>query len=357
MRRILSRFMDIRRGEWGITLLMFAYLYLILVTYYFLKPARDSLFLVKLGAEQLPLVFILIAIIVVPITTLYSKASRRLPLNQMILGTTAIIIVNLLILRYLLTIDQPWVFYTFYVWVSIYGILTTSQFWLLANAVYDASQAKRIFVPLGIAAILGAFTGGQVTNIIVSIFGVSTENLLLFCIGFLIICGLMIHLIWRFSQAAAEEQPRRKSRERGEKRKENLGRIFSTIKGSRYLLLIVGILTVTMMVATFIDYQFKTVSLMAFDNKDDLTSFLGAFYGYLSLAGLLFQLILSYRFLRIIGVTGVILFLPIGLLLGSAAMLVWPGLIAGVMLRGADGAFKYSIDKTGPQANGKTRYL
>ena len=347
MRRFLARVIDIRPGEWGVTLLMFTYLYLLLVTYYFLKPARDSLFLVKLGPEQLPLVFILIAVIVVPITTLYSKASRSFSLNKMIIGTTGIIIINLFILRYLLTIDQPWVFYTFYVWVSIYGILTTSQFWLMANAVYDASQAKRIFVPLGVAAILGAFTGGQVTSIIVSIFGVSTEDLLLFCVGFLIICVIMVHIIWRLSRSVAEEKIPRRSREKGEKRKESVGQIFATIKDSRHLMLIVGILTVTMMVATFVDFQFKTVSSIAFDNKEDLTSFLGAFYSYLSLAGLFLQLILSYRFLRILGVGGVIMFLPLGLLLGSVVMLVWPGLMAGVLLRGADGAFKYSIDKTG----------
>ena len=70
MRRFLSTIVDVRKGEGLLTLLMFVCYYLILVTYYFLKPARDSLFLVNLGAAQLPVVFILTAVLIAPITAL-----------------------------------------------------------------------------------------------------------------------------------------------------------------------------------------------------------------------------------------------------------------------------------------------
>ena len=51
MKRILKSTFDIRPGEWAITLLILANYYIIIVTYYFLKPARDSLFLVKVSSE------------------------------------------------------------------------------------------------------------------------------------------------------------------------------------------------------------------------------------------------------------------------------------------------------------------
>ncbi|MEJ2721916.1 MAG: Npt1/Npt2 family nucleotide transporter [bacterium] len=282
MIRFFKSIIDVRRGELTLTLLMFFYYYLLLVTYYFLKPARDSLFLVRLGADQLPFVFILIALIVVPVTTAYSRASGTLKLNKLINATTLILIVNLFIMRWLLGYKEAWIFYLFYVWVSIYGVLSTSQFWLLANAVFDAAQAKRVFVLFGLGGIIGAFTGGEVTSFIVRVFNVSTENLLFFC-----------------------------------------------------------------MALSFVDFQFKTVAVDAFPAEKDLTSFLGLFYGRLSLISFLFQLLLSYRVLRVLGVGGVILFLPLGLLGGSVMMLAYPGLIAGIIVRGADGVFRYSIDKTG----------
>ena len=158
MKRFLNSLFDVRKGEVLLTLLMFANYYLILVTYYFLKPARDSLFLVKVSPEMLPLVFIITALVTAPVVTIYSRASRAMKLNRLIIVTLAIIVVNLFVLRWLIQISSDWVYYLFYTWVSIYGALTTSQFWLLANAVYDAGQAKRIFTLLGLGGIIGAFT-------------------------------------------------------------------------------------------------------------------------------------------------------------------------------------------------------
>ena len=129
MKRWLRSIIDVRKGEVLVTTLMVLNIYLILVTYYLLKPARDSLFIAQSGAKNLPLVFILIAVVVVPVTTIYSRISRSFKLNQLINYTTVFIIVNLVALRWLITIEgQDWVVYAFYTWVSIYGVLTTSQF-------------------------------------------------------------------------------------------------------------------------------------------------------------------------------------------------------------------------------------
>lgn len=346
MRDVLKSILDIRKGEILITFLMFANYYLILMTYYFLKPARDSLFLVKVSPEMLPLVFIITALVTAPVVSMYSRASRTLKLNRLIYLTYLIIIINLVVLRWLVTINQSWVYYAFYTWVSIFGALTTSQFWLLANAVFDAAQAKRIFVLLGLGGIVGAFTGGEVTGIIVKNFDVATENLLLFCIGLLIVCGMIVNVLWsiknRGDQEVLDKTPGRLREGR-----ENLMRVFSTVFQSRHLLLIVGIVAMTMMVASFVDFQFKTVSYQSFSDKSELTSFLGRFYGRLSLVSLVLQMLFAYRIIRFLGVGGVIMFLPLGLMAGSVFMFFAPGLTAAVLLRGTDGSIKYSLDKTG----------
>ncbi len=336
---------NLRRGEYALTALMFSYYYLILLTYYFLKPARDSLFLVKLGSDQLPLVFILIALIVVPVTSAYSRASLRFKLSRLIDITTVILIANLFLIRWLVLYNADWVYYLFYIWVSIFGVLTTSQFWLLANSIYNAEQAKRLFVLLNLGGIVGAISGGEITSIVVKRAGVSTENLLYFCVAFLLLSIVVLKAIWALKRRDRDflSIPVR----RAEEPREGLGQLFASVNRSKHLLLIVGIISMTMMTGTFVDFQFKAVTVAAFPLKEDLTAFLGKFYGRLSLVSLIIQLLLTYNFIKILGVRGIILFLPLGLLTGSVAMLVFPGLWAGVMLRGADGSFKYSIDKTG----------
>ncbi len=344
MKRFFGSIIDVRKGEVLLTVLMFSCYYLLLVTYYFLKPARDSMFLVKVSAAQLPVVFIITALVTMPVISLYNRFSRSMRLNKLITVTTVVIIINLIILRWLINIDSAWVYYLFYAWVSIYGALTTSQFWLLSNAVFTATQAKRIFVLLGLGGIIGAITGGEVTSLIVKYLNVNTPDLLFFCVGFLLITIVLVNAAWKLKKPI-ESSIRGRFVKTTEQR-ESLRKLFSTVFGSRHLTLIVGIVAMTMMVASFVDYQFKLVSSSAFPTTQELTSFLAVFYSRLSLVSLALQMFLAYRILRLIGVGGVILVLPIGLLLGSLSMFLFPGLLAAILLRGADGSLKYSLDKT-----------
>lgn len=347
MKSFIKSFADIRRGEIGFTLLMLANIMAIMVTYYFLKPARDSLFLTKFDADQLPWVFILTAIASAPIVTMYSRGGRRLKLHQLI-NVTSLLIIACLVLFFVLIKQQLfWVPYAFYVWVSIYGALTTSQFWLLANGVYTASQAKRIFPLLGLAAIVGAWLGGELTSILLHRFedmGLGLENLLLFCAAFLAVSVLLTTLIRRKRREELDEQ----SKPGGPaERQESLLALYRAVSRSRHLLLMVGIISLAMIVASFVDWQFKAIAKSSFDSPQELGAFFGTFYGRLSLVSLVLQLFFSYGILRRLGVGGIILFLPVGLLLGSVAMLLSAGLTAAVMLRGADGSLRYSLDKTG----------
>ena len=50
----------------------------------------------------------------------------------------------------------------FYLWGVLTGSLLISQFWTLANDVYDARQAKRLFGFIGGGASLGGIVGAGV---------------------------------------------------------------------------------------------------------------------------------------------------------------------------------------------------
>jgi len=348
LRNIFGTGLDIRKGERTLTLLMFSNYYLILVTYYLLKPARDSLFLVKVSFEQLPLVFIITALVTVPVVDLYSKASKRFKLGYLINLTTVVIIVNLFVLRWLIQYDEPWIYYLFYSWVSVYGVLTTSQFWLFSNSIYDAAQAKRIFSILALGGIIGAFTGGQVTSLFVSKLGVSTEDLLFFCVGFLVISIVLVSITLRLKVIQGVE-PALIPRAGTKQTKESLAQLFKTVNRSRYLTLVVGVVALTVMSHSFVDYLFKGAGIAAFPEKNQFTAFQASVYSWLSIGSLFIQGFFTNRFLRILGVGSVILFLPSGLLLGSSAYMLYPGLLAAIILFGADGVFRYSIDKTGKE--------
>lgn len=344
MLKLTGTLLDVRAGERQAALLMGANYFLLLLFYYLLKPARDSLFLVEASPSQLPLVYMLTALVAAPVTAAYARAGMKRRLNRLVRLTTAFLVVNLVALYWLLPLNQGWVVYLFYSWVGVAGGLTTSQFWLQANGLFDALQAKRIFPVLGIGGIAGAFTGGEVTSFLVQRLGLATQDLLLVSAAVLALAGFLGSLVWRRRplerDAIAEQQPEVESAG------SDMRAIMQSILRSRHLTLTVGIIALTVMTASFVDFQFKTVSWQAHPVGADLTAFLGRFYGRMSLVALLVQVTLAPRLIRWFGVGNSLLVLPLVLAGGAAAMLAVPGLMAGMLLRGSDFTLKYSLDKT-----------
>lgn len=317
---------------------MFLYAFLLLCAYLILKPVRNSLFLVRFGPEQLPLMYVLIAVIATPLAALYGKASTKLSLPRLIGWTTGIIVVCLAIFWWLITEQVDGLVYVFYVWVSLFGVFTTSQFWLLANYVFDAREAKRLFPFIGAGAITGGIAGSKMTAVLADLIG--TENLLWICIVCMIGCFGLLMAVWRLRKVV--DKPARRKRVESK-----AAGMWPIVRKSRHLQLLTAIISVTVIVSTFVDFQFNMVVKDAFETKDQLTAFFGDFFFYLSIVSLGLQLLFSSRILRRFGVGAAIMFLPLGLLLGSAAIFLQPVLWAAVAVKLSDGSFRYSINKSG----------
>ncbi len=343
MEHFFQSILGLHRRERTLALLMALYHFLLLMSLYLLKPVRDSLFLSGRGPAELPFVFILTTAVVVPVAYLHTRAGRRLNVGPLIDSVSVALVLSLVGLRGLLGVEGEWVAYLLYAWVSIYGLLVTSQFWLMANALFTASQSKRVFTVLSAGAILGAIVGGEVTGLLVDGLGVESENLLLGAAGVLLVsAGLGRWIRGRKHQGEAELDGAS-----DDPAPEEAAGAVSIIRDSRHVQLIVGILTLMVVVSTLVDYQFKTVAAQAFATEDGLTSFMGQFYGRVSIIALFVQFVLAPWMMRIVGIGGALSVLPGMLALGSVGMLIVPGLAAGVFLRGAGQSLKHSIDKTG----------
>ncbi len=345
LRQPITSLFGLRPGERAPALLMALYHFVLLVTLYLLKPVRDSLFLVGEGAAQLPWVFILVAVAVAPISALYDRAGRSLRLGRFVYGVTLFLALNLVALRYLVGTGADWTYFVLYVWVSLYSVLVTSQFWLMANAVFDSAQAKRIFSLLSLGAILGAVAGGEITALLVDRLGMRTENLIWVAAGLLAASSVLVRMVREKAHATASVEAG--SEDAAADDGAPADGLFATLRGSRHLQLIVGVIALTVVTTTFIDFQFKTVAAAAFPQESDLTSFMGRFYGRVSLIAFGLQLLFGSKLLQRIGVGGAVLALPAALVAATVGMLVAPGLVAATLLRGTDQSLKHSIDKTG----------
>ncbi|MBU0983801.1 MAG: MFS transporter, partial [candidate division Zixibacteria bacterium] len=338
MAALFKRLFNIEREELARAVLMFLYAFLLLSAYLILKPVRNSLFLDRFGADQLVYMYMIIAAAATPIATAYGWTAARTSLPRLVGVSTVVIVACLVAFRYLIAHDVSWLVYVFYVWVSLFGVFTTSQYWLLANYVFDAREAKRVFPFMAAGAITGGITGSFLTSAFAELLG--TENLLWLCVAFMLACFALLVVVWKMRRG---DDPRA---ERRQKSSHTRG-MLPIIAKSRHLILLTVMISLTVMVSTFVDFQFNKVVKDAFDDKDKLTAFFGTFFGALSIVSLILQLLFSSRIIRRFGVGVSILFLPVGLLLGSAAIFLAPVLASAVLVKISDGSFRYSINKTG----------
>ena len=180
VRRMLQ---DLQRGELGLaSMLVLSYTF-VMYGLYLLKPARDSLFLTDRSAADLPLAFILTAVLAIPITLVYGRASRTWSQPRLLGAMAAWAAVGLVVWWVLLRWTNPAIVFLFYAWTGVAGGLITSQFWLLGNAICDARQAKRLFPLLSLGGIAGAVLGGWSTDRAAAWLGVDAQTLVLVTAG------------------------------------------------------------------------------------------------------------------------------------------------------------------------------
>ncbi len=345
MKTVLKKLFDIREGEESNALLLFACIFLIIASLLIVKPVRNSLFLTHFGISKLPYAFILVALAAAAITNFYSTWSEKIRLIILIRYSIFIYVGSLLLFWLLLYFNYKagWFYYAFYIWVALFGVIATSQFWLLANYVFNAREAKRLFGFVGAGAISGGIFGGYSTRLLAPVVG--TDNMLLFCIAFLTICVFILRTIWR--KTARFHYQERISQEKRMIKRQSDDHILKIILKSRHLTYLAGIIGVGVVVANLVDYQFSAVASNIIKDEDQLTAFFGFWLSNLSIASLVVQLVLTGRILKRFGVTTSLFFLPVGILIGAISILLTPALWAAVLIKVSDGGLKQSINKAG----------
>ncbi len=323
--------MDIRQGEFGRLLPLATVNGLVLASSYILKPMRNALFLDRLGVEQLPYVLILVALVGGVTASVYARFAGSLQVNRLVYGTFLVMISNLLIFRFLLPIGSGWLFYVFYVWVNLFGLMAISLLWLLANAAFDPREARRLFGFILIGGNAGAISGGLFTRWAVERIG--TENLLFVCAVLLGICVLLIRRV------KPSEVPI------GNVLRQTRGALATIVRSDllRIMAILVGLAG---MVAAIADIQFNELASAIFPSKDAKTAFFGEFFAYLNAFVFLFQLFLTPRILKSWGVGPALMFLPLTLAFGSVGILLVPGLLGGIAVKVGDVGFRHSIHRS-----------
>jgi len=338
---LLRDVFDIREGEYRRAILMQLNIFLIISTLLIVKPAVNGLFLAKLGAESLPNAFVLVAIFAGLVSLFYSRILSRIPLNTIIVRTMILSVATLILFGVLLRLNfmEGWVLYSFYIWVAIFAVLTASQFWILANIVFNPREAKRLFGFIGAGAIAGGIFGGYLTSLIAEL--ISSENLPFVAASLLVFCIPITQTIWKKEVLPSQSKFQRKKRIKGFD-----ANPLALIRKSKHLTYLAVIIGISVIVAKLVDYQFSAIASLKIPDSDDLTAFFGFWFSSFNLISLGIQLFLTRRVVGVFGVGTSLFILPLGIMLGALLVLVFPELWAVIFLKLIDGSLKQSVNKS-----------
>src|SRR3970282_121046 len=125
-----------------------------------IKPSATAKFIDDVGADNLPWVMLVAGVGMGVIMQYYSRLVGKLPRLWVLPGTLIGVVGTLVGFWFLFQSGQAWVSVAFYFWGRLLlGIFLISQFWTLANDIYDPRPAKRISRVIGGGASLGGMTG------------------------------------------------------------------------------------------------------------------------------------------------------------------------------------------------------
>lgn len=165
MRVFLCRLLRAEPHELPAVAWAFAYFFLLLCSYYILRPVRDSL-AVDLGPKTLRLLFTATFVTMLALVPLFGWLCARLARARLLPLVYAFFSLNLLAFAFALEGR------IFFVWLSVFNLFVVSVFWSFMSDLFDTGQAARLYGAIAAGGSAGAITGPLAASSLVSVLGI-----------------------------------------------------------------------------------------------------------------------------------------------------------------------------------------
>ncbi len=154
---LAGRGLALRPGEGRAFAWSFLYFFLLLGSYFMVRPLRDSQ-VAGLGADEIKYLSTAVFFVMLAIVPAFGWVASRLPRTRLIPGVYAFVVANLLAFAVAFRADPggEWTARVFYVWLSAYNLFVVSVFWSFMADLWREEQGRRLFGV--IAAVLWAAT-------------------------------------------------------------------------------------------------------------------------------------------------------------------------------------------------------
>ena len=338
-----------RKGVIG----LFCSLFLILMTTYFLKPAREILILTEGTAEIRSYAVGMQAAFLIIILPIYGYFSRRHNCSGFLKLMTVLFSI-ILILFYIAGFLGYHISVAFFIWLGIYSVLVIVQFWAFASDLFTREAGERLFVIMAFGGSLGAWVGSVISRVLVNYLN-AHELILLSSVTLILSMIPAIYAVRALPQECLLQEctPLQNI-------KTSFLACFQIVLTRRFLLMIAIFIILFNLINSTGEYLLSSTlerdfsagiesGNIAMEKSLYVGKFYSGYYTIVNLAGVILQFFVVSRLIRYAGFGWAFAFAPIIVLLGYSSLFFIPTLAFLRIVKISENSLDYSLLNTTKQ--------
>ncbi len=350
-----KRWYDLDSAELLPTLLMSAYFFLVITSFWILKPIKKSLFLRFHKAQPLELMGMVFAdaraeqlakllnmLVAVLAATLFIRVSARFRRQRLTYVFGALMMAALATYAPLLEHPSAVTVWSFYLFGDLFNMLMVASFFAFQNDIASPDLARRTYGTVVLGGVLGGVVGSTFLRARIGEFATSTWIWLCFVATLLVIvlaaCVGRTRLLQGHESGDGAAVLSAFDADAG-------------IAGARvvarspYLMSIAVLVTMYELVSAVLDFQFSATITHYLDSKA-IDQHLATVFMITNWVSLGVQLLATGWVMRRFGVRAALSVLPLAVLAVSSGFVLLPGLWLGSFLSIADNSLHYSVNQS-----------
>lgn len=334
---MLLRWVHVEPSERAALLLGFTFHFCVLASYYLVRPLRDALGL-EGGSGQLQWLFTATFLVMLVMVPLFGALVSRLPATRFVPLVYRLIALSMLGFGLLIArqVAPVAVGRVFFVWISVYNLFIVSIFWSVLVDRFSSEQGRRLFGFIAAGGTLGTFVGPLLAALMATrlgplALGIGAALLLEGAVA----CyrALLVRTGSQGRSLVAEERRLGGSMLAG----------VTLILRSRYLMAMVVFMLLHTSAATLLYFEQGRIVETSYDDVASRTRFFALVDLMVSSLTLVFQLLLTAPLIRLVGIGGALVALPLATLLAFAAMAAAPLPATVALAQGLRRAVEFAV--------------
>lgn len=286
--------------------------------------AANTLYVRRVGAESLPVLFIVLGIVSMILALGYGAAIGRFERRRFLVGLLAACATLMVAERLALMTGVPNILPA--VWISVYAVaaLLLTVIWTVAGGTLNVRQAKRLFPICTSAAIVGGFVGTLAAGPLARMIG--TENLLLVFAALLLAAAGVTAATVRPVTITHASAPRRSFGA-------ELRTGFDDVRSSPLLRLVATAYVLFAVLLFSVEFVFLGAMGRAFATEAELATALGLLSAAVTGTSFVVAVLVANRLYARLGIAGSALLLPVVYLVGFTTWLIGFSLATAIGVR------------------------